>query len=141
MLNFTVITLFPEMFSSPLSHSILKKAQEKGMVTVRLVDLRDYAVGRHRVTDDYPYGGGQGMVMKPEPLIAAIEDARKKVKNTRVILLTPQGKVFTQTEADSLSREEDLVLVCGRYEGVDERVKGLKHRRSQEMGRFYSLRG
>ena len=125
MLNFTVITLFPEMFSSPLSHSILKKAQEKGMITVRLVDLRDYAAGRHRVTDDYPYGGGQGMVMKPEPLIAAIEDARKKVKNTRVILLTPQGKVFTQTEADSLSREEDLVLVCGRYEGVDERVKAF----------------
>jgi len=125
MLNFTVITLFPEMFSSPLSHSILKKAQEKGMVTVRLVDLRDYAAGRHRVTDDYPYGGGQGMVMKPEPLIAAIEDARKKVKNTRVILLTPQGKVFTQAAADSLSREEDLVLVCGRYEGVDERVKAF----------------
>lgn len=125
MLNFTVITIFPEMFASPLSHSILKKAQEKGMISVRTVDLRDYAMDRHRVTDDYPYGGGQGMVMKPEPLIAAIEDARKKGKNPRVILLTPQGKALNQQEADKLSQEKELVLICGRYEGVDERVKNF----------------
>ncbi len=125
MLNFTVITIFPEMFASPLSHSILKKAQEKEMISVRVVDLRDYAMDRHRVTDDYPYGGGQGMVMKPEPLIAAIEDARKKGKNPRVILLTPQGKALNQQEADKLSQEKELVLICGRYEGVDERVKNF----------------
>jgi tRNA (guanine37-N1)-methyltransferase len=125
MLNFTVITLFPAMFSSPLGHSILKKAQEKEMISVRVVDLRDYAMDRHRVTDDYPYGGGQGMVMKPEPLIAAIEDARKKGKNPRVILLTPQGKALNQQEADKLSQEKELVLICGRYEGVDERVKNF----------------
>lgn len=125
MLNFTVITLFPAMFSSPLGHSILKKALAKGMISVRLVDLRHYTTDRHRVTDDYPYGGGQGMVMKPEPLIAAIEDARKQLKSPRVILLTPQGRVFDQKEADKLSREKELVLICGRYEGVDERVKSF----------------
>ena len=95
------------------------------MISVRVVDLRDYAMDRHRVTDDYPYGGGQGMVMKPEPLIAAIEDARKKGKNPRVILLTPQGKALNQQEADKLSQEKELVLICGRYEGVDERVKNF----------------
>jgi tRNA (guanine37-N1)-methyltransferase len=123
MLNFTVITLFPGMFSSPLGQSILKRAQEKGLISVCLVDLRDYATDRHRVTDDYPYGGGQGMVMKPEPLITAIEDARRRFKKSRVILLSPQGKVFNQGEANKLAREEELVLICGRYEGVDERVK------------------
>ena len=125
MLNFTVITIFPEMFASPLSHSILKKAQEKEMISVRVVDLRDYATDRHRTTDDSPYGGGQGMVMKPEPLIAAIEDARKKGQNPRVILLTPQGKALNQQEADKLSQEKELVLICGRYEGVDERIKNF----------------
>ncbi len=125
MLHFTVITIFPEMFASPLGHSILKKAQEKGLISVRLVDLRGYATDRHRVTDDYPYGGGQGMVMKPEPLIAAIEDARRKLHKPWVILLTPRGRVFNQREADKLAQEKELVLICGRYEGVDERVKGF----------------
>ncbi|MEK7209790.1 MAG: tRNA (guanosine(37)-N1)-methyltransferase TrmD [Candidatus Binatota bacterium] len=125
MLHFTVITLFPAMLESPLGHSILKKAREKGLLSVRVVDLRDYATDRHRVTDDYPYGGGQGMMMKPEPLIAAIEDARKQLKRPRVILLTPQGRAFDQKEAEKLSREKEVVLICGRYEGVDERVKGF----------------
>lgn len=125
MLQFNVITLFPQMFPSPLGHSILKKAQEKGLLSVKLVDLRDYCKDRHRVTDDYPYGGGQGMVMKPEPLIAAIEDARKKLKHPRVILLTPRGRVFNQAEASRLAQEKELVLVSGRYEGVDERVRGF----------------
>jgi len=111
------------MFSSPLGHSILKKAQEKGSISVRLVDPRDYCTDRHRVTDDYPYGGGQGMVMKPEPLAAAIEDVRKRLKTARVILLTPRGRMFDQAEARELARQEELVLVCGRYEGVDERVR------------------
>lgn len=125
MLNFTVITIFPEMFSSPLAHSILKKAQEKGLISVRLVDLRDYATDRHRTTDDSPYGGGQGMVMKPEPLAAAIEDAKKSRAKPKVILLTPQGRVFNQSEAARLAAENELVLICGRYEGVDERVKSF----------------
>ncbi|HEY7164537.1 MAG TPA: tRNA (guanosine(37)-N1)-methyltransferase TrmD [Candidatus Binatia bacterium] len=125
MLNFTVVTIFPRMFASPLGHSILKKAQEKNLIAVRLIDLRDYTTDRHRMTDDYPYGGGQGMVMKPEPLVAAIEDARKQSPNTRVILLTPQGEVFKQNHAKRLAAEENLVLICGRYEGIDERVKAF----------------
>ncbi len=125
MLNFTVITIFPEMFESPLGHSILKKAQEKGLISVRTVDLRDYATDRHRTTDDSPYGGGQGMVMKPEPLVAAIEDARKTLANPRVVLLAPQGRLFTQEQAARLAQEKELVLICGRYEGIDERVKGF----------------
>jgi tRNA (guanine37-N1)-methyltransferase len=125
MLNFTVITIFPQMFASPLDHSILKRAQEKTLISVRLVDLRDYTVDRHRVTDDSPYGGGQGMVMKPEPLIAAIEDTRKRLSGARVVLLSPRGEVFNQRVAVRLAQEKELVLICGRYEGVDERVKSF----------------
>jgi tRNA (guanine37-N1)-methyltransferase len=125
MLNFTVITLFPEMFTSPLGHSILKKAQEKNLIAVRLVNLRDYTADRHHITDDYPYGGGQGMVMKPEPLVAAIEDIRKEIANLRIILLSPHGRLFNQQHAARLAREKELLLICGRYEGVDERVKSF----------------
>ena len=125
MVNFTVVTLFPDMFDSPLGHSILKKAQEKGLISIRLVDPRDYTTDRHRVTDDYPYGGGQGMVMKPEPLVAAIEDIRAQIPKARVVLLSPQGAVFRQKLAAELAESEELVLVCGRYEGVDERVKSF----------------
>jgi tRNA (guanine37-N1)-methyltransferase len=123
MLTFTVITLFPQIFASPLGHSILKKAQEKGLISVRLVNLRDYATDRHRTADDYPYGGGQGMVMKPEPLVSAIEDVRSKIDAPRVILLSPTGKLFTQPDAARLAEAKEIVLICGRYEGVDERVK------------------
>ncbi len=95
------------------------------MISVRMVDPRDYTTDRHRTTDDSPYGGGQGMVMKPEPLVAAIEDVKKKLDRPRVILLSPQGKLFDQAEAQRLSGEKELVLICGRYEGVDERVKNF----------------
>ena len=121
-MRFTVITLFPEIFESPLAHSILKRARDKNLVSVDLVDLRGYARDRHRTTDDYPYGGGQGMVLKPEPLIEAIEDSRRRLEDPRVILLSPRGKVFDQEAALAVSRRRDVVLVCGRYEGVDERV-------------------
>ena len=125
MLNFSVITIFPGMFDSPLSHSILKKAQEKRLINIDLIDLRDYTTDRHRSTDDTPYGGGQGMVMKPEPLVAAIEQTRHKKTHARVILLTPQGRVFDQETAQRLSQEQEVVLICGRYEGIDERVKAF----------------
>jgi tRNA (guanine37-N1)-methyltransferase len=125
MLTFTVITIFPRMFDSPLGHSILKKAQQKGLVKFAFIDPRDHTTDRHRVTDDYPYGGGQGMVMKPEPLVAAIEQARSQTPRARVILLTPQGKVFNQAVAQRLAMEPEIVLICGRYEGVDERVKSF----------------
>jgi tRNA (guanine37-N1)-methyltransferase len=122
MLKFAVITLFPQMFGSPLGHSILKKAQEKSLISVHLVDLRDYTTDRHRTADDYPYGGGQGMVMKAEPLVAAIEDTRKNLPMARVILLSPKGNVFTQKHAARLAGETEIVLVCGRYEGIDARI-------------------
>ena len=123
MTNFTVVTIFPRMFDSPLGHSILKKAQEKNLISVCLVDPRDYATDRHRMTDDYPYGGGQGMVMKAEPLVAAIETIRQRSRNARVIMLSPRGEVLNQRVAARLAGEKEIVLVCGRYEGVDERVK------------------
>ena len=124
VMHFSVITLFPEIFESPLGHSILKRAREKELLSIDLVDLRQYAKDRHRTADDYPYGGGQGMVLKPEPLIEAIEDRRRTLEDPRVVLLSPRGRVFDQEVAAEMSRHEEVVLVCGRYEGVDERVVG-----------------
>ena len=129
MLTFTVITIFPQMFASTLGHSILKRAQEKKLLKINLVDLRDYTTDKHKTTDDSPYGGGQGMVMKPEPLVAAIEDARTRNPKARVILLAPQGRVFKQSVAQRMAGEDEIVLLCGRYEGIDERVKGVYRRR------------
>jgi tRNA (guanine37-N1)-methyltransferase len=125
MLSFTVITIFPKMLDSALGHGVLKKAQEKGLIKVEMVNLRDYTTDRHHTTDDYPYGGGQGMVMKPEPLVAAIEDIRRKAQQARIVLLTPQGRVLSQQDALRLSQEERIALICGRYEGIDERVKAF----------------
>ncbi len=125
MLTFTVITIFPQMFASTLGHSILKRAQEKNLLKINLVDLRDYTTDKHKMTDDYPYGGGQGMVMKPEPLVAAIEHARARNPQVRVVLLAPQGSVFKQSVAQRMASENEIVLLCGRYEGVDERVKAF----------------
>lgn len=125
MLHFTVISIFPRMFDSALSHSILKRAQENNLINVDLVDLRDYSTDRHRTTDDTPYGGGQGMVMKPEPLVRAIDDFRQQTPKARIILLSPRGSRFSQATARRLAQEENLVLICGRYEGVDERVSAF----------------
>jgi tRNA (guanine37-N1)-methyltransferase len=119
-----ILTLFPRMVEGPLRESILGKAREKGLLETRIVDIRDFAEGKHRVTDDVPYGGGAGMVMKPEPLVSAIESARAGLPRARVILLSPQGARFDQAKAEELSRSEEMILVCGRYEGVDERVRG-----------------
>jgi tRNA (guanine37-N1)-methyltransferase len=123
-----VLTLFPRMVAAPLDESILGKAREKGLLRVRVQDIRVHAEGKHRVTDDVPYGGGAGMVMKPEPLVAAIEAARARAAEAaqgarpRTVLMSAQGASFDQAAAARLSREPALVLVCGRYEGVDERV-------------------
>jgi len=123
MLSFTLITILPRMFDSPLGYSILKRAQEKQLIRFNFIDPRDYTADRHRTTDDYPYGGGQGMVMKPEPLVAAVEEAKSRSSNARIVLLTPQGRVFDQIVAQRLSQQQEIVLICGRYEGIDERVK------------------
>jgi len=119
-----ILTLFPRMVAAPLEESILGKAREKGLLRVQVTDIREFAGGKHRVTDDVPYGGGAGMVMKPEPLVAAIEAARTRAPSARVVLMSPQGARFDQAKAVEFSRHDSLVLVCGRYEGVDERVLG-----------------
>src|SRR5438105_9296365 len=110
------------MVQAPLEESILGKAREKGLLRVQVSDIRDFAEGKHRVTDDVPYGGGAGMVMKPEPLVGAIEAAKKRQPGARVVLMSPQGAPFTQRKAQQLAQAPELILVCGRYEGVDERV-------------------
>ena len=122
MLSVEVLTLFPRMIAAPLEESILGKAREKGLLRVQVTDIRDFADGKHRVTDDVPYGGGAGMVMKPEPLVAAIEAARQRQPGAPVILMSPQGARFGQAKAQELASEGALILICGRYEGVDERV-------------------
>ena len=122
MLSVEVLTLFPRMIAAPLEESILGKAREKGLLRVQVTDIREFADGKHRVTDDVPYGGGAGMVMKPEPLVAAIEAARQRAPGARVVLLSPQGARFDQGKAQELAVHGALILVCGRYEGVDERV-------------------
>ncbi len=124
-MRFDILTLFPSMFEGPLTESILKRAQERGLLSVHLHNIRDYATDKHRTVDDTPYGGGGGMVMQAPPLVAAIEDVRGQDADAPVILLTPQGRVFTQSVARELAQHERLILVCGRYEGVDERVRAL----------------
>lgn len=122
-MQFDVFTLFPEMFSTYLNESILKRARDAGLLEVSLHNIRDYATDKHRTTDDEPYGGGGGMVMKPEPIFAAVETVLGAPPSCPLILLTPQGRPFTQRVAEELAAAEHLALLCGRYEGVDERVR------------------
>jgi len=122
MVRFDIITLFPRMFDSPLQESILHKARQTGLISVALHDLRDYTSDRHRTADDTPYGGGAGMVLKVEPLVTAIESIRSRNNTTRTVLTSPQGEKFTQAAAARLSVFDQVVIVCGRYEGYDERV-------------------
>jgi len=130
MLQFDVFTILPEVFPSYLETSILKKARERGFIDVRVHNIRDYTHDKHHITDDTPYGGGGGMVMKPEPMFEAVESvldvalpAADTLTGIPVILLTPQGRVFTQRVADELSQYEHIALICGRYEGIDERIR------------------
>ena len=116
-----VLTLFPELFVPFWDHGIIRRAVQSGRLQPQTVDIRAHAEGRHRVTDDRPYGGGCGMVMKPEPLTAALAHARRQLPQASTLLLSPQGRPFDQALAASLSGEASLILVCGRYEGVDER--------------------
>ena len=118
-----IVTLFPDLFASPLKESILGKAIDRGVVDVAVHDLRDHAQDKHRTADDAPYGGGAGMVLKPEPIIRALRAIETEAGPATVVLLTPQGIPFSQALAHRLSKEERLVLLCGRYEGVDERVR------------------
>lgn len=121
MLTGYIITALPEFFVGPLGCGTLRVAQEKGALVVRVLNLRDYSNDPHRRVDDYPFGGGPGMVLKPEPIFRAVESVRRP--ESRVILLSPQGARFDQRWAEALAKEEELILICGRYKGVDERVR------------------
>jgi tRNA (guanine37-N1)-methyltransferase len=120
--QFDIITIFPEMFESPFGESILKRAQDQELLNISLHDLRKYAIDKHRKTDDHPFGGGVGLIMNVDPIVRAIEAIKETKPRARSILLSPGGKSFNQKMAWELSREENLIFVCGRYEGVDERV-------------------
>ena len=122
-MNFHVLTLFPEMIENGMNTSITGRAITKGLLTLEAVNIRDYAFNKHQKVDDYPYGGGAGMVMQPGPVYDCYQDIVKDMnKKPRVIYMTPQGKVFNQAIAEELSREEELIFLCGHYEGIDERV-------------------
>jgi tRNA (guanine37-N1)-methyltransferase len=120
-LKIDVVTIFPGMLRGFLEESMLKRATQKGCVAFRTIDLRDFTTDRHKTTDDRPFGGGPGMIMKPDPLFKAVESVR--TPNARVLLMTPQGRRFDQAGAAALAREQHLIFVCGHYEGVDERVR------------------
>ena len=124
-MEFDILTLFPRVFEGPLSHSMVKRACDRGLVEIRLHDLRDFATDRHRKVDDVPFGGGGGMVLMPGPLFAAVEAVKDRHprKPSRTILLCPQGRRYDQEEARRLAGTDRLILICGHYEGVDERVR------------------
>lgn len=120
-----ILTLFPNMFTAPLGESIIKRAIDRGLVQIAIYNIRDYATDRHHVVDDSPYGGGPGMVLKPEPIFKAVESVlgEKGKSGIPVLLLTPQGRIFDQQAAQELARYREMVMICGHYEGVDERVR------------------
>jgi len=120
---FHVLTIFPEFFQGPFAHGVVRRAQDAGLVEIRIHNLRDWTFDRHRTVDDRPFGGGEGMVLKPEPIFLAVESVwPQRQPGQKVVLLSAQGRLFDQTLANSLKEEPELLLVCGRYEGVDERV-------------------
>lgn len=126
-MHYHILTLFPEMVLSGLKTSILGRAEDNGYITIEATNIRDFSEDKHRHVDDYPYGGGAGMVMQPEPIYKAYKSIEEKIeaagrKKPRVLYMTPQGQVFNQNLAEELAKEEDLVFLCGHYEGVDERI-------------------
>src|SRR5436190_3571303 len=119
-----IVTLFPEICRAPLSESMMKRAQEKGILELHIHNLRDWTTDKHHVVDDAPFGGGQGMVMKPEPIFAAVEDLKSKIenRNSKIVLMSPAGRKLDQKMATEFSNESHLIIICGHYEGVDHRV-------------------
>src|SRR6266404_5040514 len=119
-----ILTLFPEICRAPLNESMMKRAQENKIVDLRIHNLRDWTTDKHHIVDDAPFGGGQGMVMKPEPIFAAVEEIQSKIENrkSKIVLMSPAGRRFDQTMAADLSHESHLIIICGHYEGIDHRV-------------------
>ncbi|MBI5557962.1 MAG: tRNA (guanosine(37)-N1)-methyltransferase TrmD [Deltaproteobacteria bacterium] len=122
-MRFHVLTIFPNLLESPLREGIIRRALEGGKIEVALVNIRDFATDKHAMTDDRPFGGGEGMVMKPEPLAAAIRQTKLGLDGSHVVLLSPQGRQYNQAKAEELAGRRNLILICGRYEGVDERIR------------------
>jgi tRNA (guanine37-N1)-methyltransferase len=122
-MRFDILTIFPELLESPLKEGIIRRARKESAIEVCITNIRDFATDKHEMTDDRPYGGGEGMVMKPEPLASAIRNVRAKSEKSYVVLLSPQGRKYSQKVAEELAVKEHLVMVCGRYEGVDERIR------------------
>jgi tRNA (guanine37-N1)-methyltransferase len=122
-MRFDILTIFPQLLASPLQEGIIRRALNDEKISVVIHNIRDFATDKHSMTDDRPFGGGEGMVMKPEPIAAALAQVRKEVPDTRVVLLTPQGRTYNQKMAEELSGHNHLTLICGRYEGVDERIR------------------
>jgi tRNA (guanine37-N1)-methyltransferase len=135
-MRFDVLTLFPELISPFLETGVLGRAVKKGVVDVKLTNIRSFARGPHKVTDDRPYGGGDGMIMKPGPIIRALKSIERADGRSLVILLTPQGEPFEQSMAQELCKADQLILICGRYEGVDERVKSGQIDREVSIGDY-----
>ena len=124
-MDFHVLTIFPEMFESPFSSGLISKATVKGLLKINCHDIRKYSTDSHKSVDDYPFGGGPGMVLKPEPIFSAVEDLQSSNEignNSRIIVMSPQGRMFDKNIARELTRYDELVLICGRYEGIDDRV-------------------
>jgi len=138
-LRIDIVTLFPEMLTGFLSSSILKKAEEKGLFHVHTVNPRDFTEDKHKTCDDKPFGGGSGMVMKPEPVFRAVQSIRSQ--KAKIILMSPQGCSFTQEKALELSKENHLVLICGHYEGIDERIRVLLSHEEISIGDYVLTNG
>jgi tRNA (guanine37-N1)-methyltransferase len=136
MIRFDVLSIFPEMFASPLNCSIVKRAREKGLMEIHVHNIRDYAEDKHKMTDDAPYGGGGGMVMKVEPIDRALASILPERKGVLTILLTPQGETFSQKMAEEMSLRSRIILICGHYEGVDERVRDHLVDKEVSMGDY-----
>lgn len=122
MKQYFILTLFPEMMEQTLSHSIMGRAQREGLISIKAVNIRDYTLNKQKHVDDYPYGGGAGMLMQGQPIYDAYQSLMPQAAGARVVYLTPQGRTFTQSIAEELAREESLVFLCGHYEGIDERL-------------------
>lgn len=118
-----ILSIFPEMFEGPFSHSIIKRAQEKALAQIHIYDIRAYSTNKHKRVDDYPYGGGSGMVMMAEPIVAAIEDLKSKTNYEAIVFLTPDGELFSQKAANRFSSFQNILLLCGHYKGIDERIR------------------
>lgn len=135
-MHIDILTIFPEIFEGPFSQSIIKRAQAKEVVSISLHNFRDYASGKHKNVDDYPYGGGAGMVMMAEPIVSCIESLTAKRNYDDIVYLSPDGELLTQQIANQISTKENLILLCGHYKGIDERIRELVVTREISVGNY-----